>query len=112
MSFTPSRPPGGETADTGPEGSGAPGIENAAVERRKARPVDRKTGAAPRKSRHTEYAPSGAPLPLLGVKTGSALLWGAKTRSAFVGERHRQKRPENSGGKPPARPDEAALFDI
>src|SRR5882757_2735974 len=35
------------------------------------------------------YAPHGAPLPLLGVKTGSALLWGAnrknetKARSGF-----------------------------
>jgi hypothetical protein len=27
------------------------------------------------------FAPHGAPLPLLGAKTGSALLWGAKTRS-------------------------------
>ncbi len=74
MSFTPSRPPGGEAADTGPEGSGAPGIENTAVERRKAKPVDRKTGcvlfAGARLKTMRLY---GAPLPLFGGKTRSAL---------------------------------------
>jgi hypothetical protein len=41
----------------------------------------------------------GAPLPLLGVKTRSAVLRGVKTRSALLRERTWKRRPEGSGGK-------------
>src|SRR5436190_10702151 len=74
MSFTPSRhrrkPPAGK-------GSGAPGIENAAVERRKADRL-RKAGAAPAGAELLSLRLYGAPLPLLGAKTRSALLRGAQ----------------------------------
>jgi hypothetical protein len=35
-----------------------------------------------------DIAPCGAPLPLMGAKTGSALLWGAKTRSRAFAREH------------------------
>ena len=51
-------------AKPGTKGSGAPRIEDAAVERRKARPADRKAGRLLAKTAGIPGAPYGALLPL------------------------------------------------